>query len=132
MSVQSIGSSSAGMLPGLAPVVPAATPHPPTAPTTVDAAANTTTAQAVHNPAKPPSAEDIQDAVKKVQKAVAPLAQELLFSIDKDTGRTVVKVMDTATKKVVRQIPTEEILEMAKSISQLQDKFQGLLVQQKA
>ena len=82
--------------------------------------------------AKAPSAQEVQDAVKEVQKAVAPLAQELQFTIDKDTGRTVVKVMDTSTNKVVRQIPTEEILEMAKSIGNLQDKFQGLLVQQKA
>ncbi len=70
--------------------------------------------------------------MKEVEKAVAPMAQELQFSIDKDTNKTVVKIMDTATNKVVRQIPSEEVMELAKSIGEMQDKMQGLLVQQKA
>lgn len=66
--------------------------------------------------------------MNEVQKAVAPLAQELQFSIDKGSGKTVVKVMDTGTHKVVRQIPSEEILAMAQQL----DKLQGLLVKDKA
>lgn len=90
------------------------------------------TAQAIQANAKAPNSKEIQDAVKDIQKAVQPFAQELQFSIDKDTGDTIVKVMDTATKKVVRQIPSVEILEIAKSIDKFRDKLQGILVEQKA
>ncbi len=44
------------------------------------------------------------------------IQRELRFSVDKDSGKTVVKVMDMATKKVVRQIPTEETLRVAKML----------------
>jgi flagellar protein FlaG len=54
------------------------------------------------------------------------MAQSLQFSLDKDSGKTVVKVMDTETNEVIRQIPTEEVL----ALSQAVDKFKGLLLRQ--
>ncbi|HEX7633662.1 MAG TPA: flagellar protein FlaG, partial [Noviherbaspirillum sp.] len=45
-----------------------------------------------------------------------------------DTDRPVVKVVDQQTKTVIRQIPTEETLEIAKAL----DRVQGLLIRQKA
>ncbi|MGB0127737.1 MAG: flagellar protein FlaG [Rhodocyclaceae bacterium] len=71
--------------------------------------------------------EQVRNAVAQVQKAYAPLAQDLEFSIDKDTGKTVVKLVDSKTNTVLRQIPSEEILSIAKAL----DKMQGLLVNQK-
>lgn len=66
--------------------------------------------------------------MQAVQKFVQPIANNLEFSIDDDTGKTVVKVMDTATKEVIRQIPSEEILEIARAL----DRLQGLFLRQKA
>jgi len=40
----------------------------------------------------------------------------------------VVKVVDLETKEVIRQIPSPEVLEIAKAVDQLQ----GLLIRQKA
>ena len=40
----------------------------------------------------------------------------------------IVKVMDNATKEVIRQIPSVEMLAIAKAL----DKIQGLLIKQKA
>lgn len=76
----------------------------------------------------PPSRDELEEAVKKVQKAVEPVAQNLLFSIDEDTGKTVIKVIDSSTKETIRQIPSEEILSIAKAL----DKLQGLLIRQEA
>jgi flagellar protein FlaG len=73
------------------------------------------------------SAETLQKAVQEVSEAVKPVAQSLQFTMEKDLGRTVVKVMDTETKEVIRQIPSEEILAIAKALN----KLQGLLVEQK-
>lgn len=71
---------------------------------------------------------EVSDAVKKLNEAMPPSAQSLQFEIDKDTNEIVVKIIDQSTKEVVRQMPTEEALEMAKSI----DKMQGLLIRQTA
>lgn len=74
------------------------------------------------------SDQDVQHAVQKIQETVANLAHNLLFSIDEDTGRTIIKVMDTNTDEVIRQIPTEEAIEIAHTL----DKVQGLLFNDKA
>jgi len=75
-----------------------------------------------------PTLDQVQHALEQVQKVVRPLAQSLQFSIDKDSHEPVVKIIDTETNKVIRQIPSEEMLDLAKSL----DKFAGLLMKQKA
>lgn len=42
--------------------------------------------------------------------------RDLNFTIDKDSGMTVVKVIDPSTDEVVRQIPTEEIMRVVRSL----------------
>ncbi|WP_079433173.1 flagellar protein FlaG [Zoogloea sp. LCSB751] len=71
--------------------------------------------------------DQLAQAVTQIQDVIKQTAQSLQFSIDKDTGSTVVKVVDTESKKVLRQIPSEEVLAIAKAL----DKLQGLLVRQK-
>jgi flagellar protein FlaG len=75
-----------------------------------------------------PSKKDVEEAVAKLNKSVQQRAQSLLFSVDDDSHRTVVKVIDLHTQEVLRQIPTPEALEIAKAI----DAFRGLLVDQEA
>lgn len=75
-----------------------------------------------------PSQEQVKQAVEAVQKAVEPVARDLQFTIDKETGKTIISVVDAVTKEVIRQIPGEEILAIAKAI----DRMQGLLFRQKA
>ena len=74
------------------------------------------------------SEEQVKQAVQKIQGAVNNLAQNLQFSIDEDTGKTIIKVMDVHTEEVIRQIPTEEAVEIARTL----DKVQGLLFNGKA
>lgn len=86
---------------------------------------------AAADPSKPrasSSLEDVQRAMEEVRNAITPVAQDLLFSIDEDTGKTIVKVVDASTDEVIRQIPSEEIITIAKAL----DNLQGLLLQQKA
>lgn len=75
-----------------------------------------------------PDRETLLQAVDEVKKAIAPVAQNLLFSIDDDTGRTIVKIVDSQTDEVIRQMPSEEVLAISKAI----DKLQGLLIKQQA
>lgn len=74
------------------------------------------------------SQERVQQAVAEIQKAVEPVARNLQFSIDKETGKTIVTVVDSVTNEVIRQIPGEEVLAIARAI----DRMQGLLFRQKA
>ena len=75
-----------------------------------------------------PSRQEVEDAVARLNNSVQQRAQSLLFAIDDDSQRTIVKVIDLRTQEVLRQIPTPEALEIAKAI----DAFRGLLVDQEA
>lgn len=75
-----------------------------------------------------PSSKDVQDAVKSMNDFVGTINNSLKFSVDDETGKTIVKVMDIETKEVIKQIPSEEMIAIAKAVDQLK----GLLVQQKA
>lgn len=78
---------------------------------------------------KPAEALDkatLTGAVQKLNDYVAPALQTIQFSIDDDTDRIVVKVVDTETQKVLRQIPNEEVLAISKTL----DKLRGLVIRQ--
>jgi flagellar protein FlaG len=68
----------------------------------------------------------LADLQSKLQSSAPDL--QLSFSVDKDTDRPVVKVVDASTNEVIRQIPSKEILQLDKDI----DKMQGLLLDKKA
>lgn len=72
--------------------------------------------------------QELENAVKQVNDFLKPINNSIQFNLDDDTGKTIVKVIDLATKDVIRQFPSEEMLSIAKAI----DKMKGLLVQQKA
>lgn len=85
--------------------------------------------------AAPVEALRTEDSADQLDKAVADLndfavnaAQAVRFSIDQDSGRTLVTVVDTQTQEVLRQIPTKEALSIARSL----DRLQGLLIRDKA
>ena len=77
------------------------------------------------NPPPPQTAQVKQETEKEVTLLAG---SSLEFSVDTDTNRIVVKVIDNQTRELVRQIPMEEMLALAKAMNQLQ----GLLLQTKA
>lgn len=85
------------------------------------------TAVAVPSPSQAPSPEQVAQALKSINKALEKFSQGLEFSVDEELNRTIVKVVDQQTKQVIRQIPTEEVIEIAKAL----DQTQGLLIRQK-
>lgn len=72
--------------------------------------------------------EELEAAVSEMNDFVKQFNNSLQFNLDKDSGKTIVKVIDMESKDVIRQIPSEEMVMIAKAI----DKMKGLLVQQKA
>lgn len=68
-----------------------------------------------------PQLEQVQQAIDRVKESIKPtLANSLDFQIDQSTGKTIVKIMDTTTNTLVRQIPSEEMLIIAKALTDLQ------------
>lgn len=72
--------------------------------------------------------KEVKQAVNDINKAMQFMSRELEFSVDTDSERTVVKVIDQQTREVIRQMPTKEALEMSKAL----EKAQGLLIKQTA
>ena len=75
-----------------------------------------------------PSTEQIQQAVENLKRITQPIAQNLSFSVDESSGRTVIRVVDGTTNEVIRQIPSDEVLNLARELN----KLSGLLLKQKA
>ena len=78
---------------------------------------------------KQASIEELKRAVATINQAMQQSDRNLEFSVDSDTKKTVVRVVDTSTGELIRQFPTETALAISRSIDQLQ---QGLLLSQKA
>ncbi len=60
----------------------------------------------------------LNEAVRGLNEHVQIINRELHFSIDKDSGRTLIKVIDLATKEVIRQIPSKEALAVARMLQE--------------
>jgi flagellar protein FlaG len=71
---------------------------------------------------------ELKQRVDELNAAMKVHASSIQFSIDDDSGRTIVKVVDTDTDTVLRQYPSKELLAISKQI----DKFQGMFVKTQA
>ena len=96
----------------------------------IPAVPNNATPVAIPSPthADVADAADLKRSVDALNKFLKPVASNIEFSIDQDSGRTLVKVVDTDTNTVIRQTPSKEVLAIAKEL----DKLQGLLIREKA
>ena len=70
----------------------------------------------------------VQEAVKRLEGFVSIARADISFSVDEASGVPVVKVMDSQSKEVIRQFPSEEAIRIAQAL----DKLQGIFVKDKA
>jgi flagellar protein FlaG len=70
-----------------------------------------------------PSVEELAGAVNQLNGFLEETHRGLRFSIDDDSGRTIVRVVDTDTDKVIRQIPSEEMLAVIRQVSEMTGKI---------
>ena len=80
-------------------------------------------------PAPQPSMEVLESAVAALNQAMQQSNQSLEFSVDTNTQRTVVKMVDTSTGELIRQFPTDATLAISRGIDDFQ---QGLLLTNQA
>ncbi|WP_438971091.1 flagellar protein FlaG [Methylophaga sp.] len=61
--------------------------------------------------------QQLESAVSRINEYVQNIQRSIEFSVDEATGKDVVKILDKQTEEVIRQIPSEEVLAIAKSIA---------------
>ena len=66
-----------------------------------------------------PDREQVLAAVEEMQNFVQAAQHNIQFQLDDDSGRMVVKVTETASGDVIRQIPSEEALRLAENLSEI-------------
>jgi flagellar protein FlaG len=74
------------------------------------------------------SQAELTRSLEAINHFLQPVNSDITFSQDDQTGKTIVKIVDTKTQTLLRQIPSEEAVELAKQL----DKLQGLLLRDKA
>jgi len=79
-------------------------------------------------PARRADAEALRKAVAAARAVLKPVANSLEFTVDDSSGRTIVRVFDTETQQLIRQIPSKEMVEIARVLERLQ----GILLNDRA
>ncbi len=70
----------------------------------------------------------LQQVAEALTQHIGTAGQNLQFSVDRDTGKTVLRVTDAESGTLLRQIPGDEAL----AIARILDRMQGMLIRQKA
>lgn len=65
--------------------------------------------------------EEVTKAVSKLNDYVQNVQRNLQFSVDHESGVMVVKVIEANTDKVIRQIPNEETVRLARHLTDHND-----------
>lgn len=65
------------------------------------------------------SREPMEEAVSSIKAFAQSIQRNLDFSLDDSTGRVVVKVTDSVSGEVIRQIPSEDALRLAESLDEV-------------
>lgn len=75
-----------------------------------------------NNPLKGDSAGALERAIKLANNNLHAWSTGMEFKVDPDSKRVVISITDSKTGKVLRTIPTDAVLRVAKMITQLQEK----------
>jgi len=69
--------------------------------------------------------KDIDKAVEDLQNYVEALGRDLSFRRDESINKSIITVRDANTNQLVRQIPAEEVVEVARQIKESMDKLRS-------
>lgn len=72
---------------------------------------------------KQPAAIDNKELVINVETLTQVISRNLEFSVDSDTGTQVIRVIDSETGELVRQIPPDQILHVISHIQEMKDEL---------
>ena len=72
-------------------------------------------------PPETASTVEVRQAVGEINEIVQSVQRDLSFNMDEDSGKTVIKVVDTESGELIRQIPSEEVLAIASQLREFQE-----------
>jgi len=78
-----------------------------------------TQAQEQSEQQKPLTPEQLDKVAQQLQDFVGEMNRGLEFSVDKDSGRDVIKVIDKTSGDLVKQFPSEEVLTLVAKLSEM-------------
>jgi flagellar protein FlaG len=64
-----------------------------------------------------PSSQQLEQAAENLNQHVQSLKRDLHFSVNEDTGETVITVVDSQSQKMIRTIPSEEFVSMSQQLN---------------
>ncbi|GEM_PF-3292318 len=64
-----------------------------------------------------PSPQQLEKATDELNTYVQSLQRDLHFSVNDDTGETIIRVVDSETQKTIRTIPSDEFIEASTQLS---------------
>lgn len=99
---------------------------------TVSAALVTASNTATVEYESPKSQEEVSQAVVELNDYIQSVNRGLEFSVDEDSGRSIIKVVDSETGDVIRQMPSEEILHIARFLKEGQPETEGMILNERA
>lgn len=63
--------------------------------------------------------QQLHEITKELNKAMESSNTKLTFVVDQELNKSIVKVVDSDTNQVIRQIPSDEALHVARKISRM-------------
>ncbi len=66
------------------------------------------------------SADHVRAAVASANRAIQTFTQALEFEVDPDTDKIVIRIIDTQDRSVLRQVPSQEMLAIARALERMQ------------
>ena len=67
--------------------------------------------------------KQLEQVAQQLQDFVGEMNRSLQFSVDKDSGRDVIKVIDKSSGDLVKQYPSEEVLGLVSKLSDMVGSF---------
>jgi len=65
----------------------------------------------------------LEQVAEQLQEFIGKMNRGLEFSVDKDSGRDVIKVRDKTSGELIKQYPTEEVLSLVAKLSEATGNF---------
>jgi len=69
------------------------------------------------------SRPQLEQVAEQLQEFIGKMNRGLEFSVDKDSGRDVIKVLDKTSGELIKQYPTEEVLSLVAKLSEATGTF---------
>ncbi len=75
---------------------------------------------------------NLEQALQDLSGYVQNVQRNLQFDVDDTSGHTIIRVVDSETAEIIRQIPSEEVLVLARHLKSMSEGEQGLFLKEKA